>query len=320
MNFSRIVVLALAAVTLWNPASLQAQDILKPKFGLFAGANLTTMFGPAEEGVTENHKLTIQITAGATVKLPLHERFGLTAGVSFVQRGSIFSAESNNSFLKLPAYGAEQPIAYGYTVSGNTYTKRTDKNYRRRKGINVVNGYIEVPVLFYAEAIDNRLEFEFGASIGFLVSSEGLGTIKFGDEEILNVDNPKRGEFIEVDLDHKYIIDDIGTINSTANRSSRIDGTTRYYPNNLGAYYLTDEPTRTGDGFYRTVDVGLQAGISYYFTPGLRLGTRFYYGLTDVTNTTYDYSFQNLNSDGTYIQRNDFDRNFGCQIFVGLQF
>lgn len=318
MNFIKLLKYSIFFLALIYAKQSLAQGILKPKFGLRAGASFSTMFGPDEAGVDEERKLTVRVAAGVSVKVPFHERFGMNAEVAFVQKGAYCTASAENSFLKLPQFLTEQPIIYGYNKSGNTYTKRTDKNYKKRNGLNITNGYIEVPVMFYVEPVDDKLQIDLGASIGFLISSQALGTLKFGEADILDASNPDASQFIEMNLDYKYIQNEIGE--HSGSTSAKIDGTTRYYPSQPAAYYLTDETAKNDLNYFNLLDIGLQAGISYYFTPGLRIGTRFNYSLIDITTNKYDYSFKDLNSDGTYIIRDDHDVNFGFQIFVGLQF
>lgn len=320
MNFIRTIQIIVCLICFLSAYTIQAQDLFKPKFGLRAGASFATMFGPEENGVNENHKLTVRVSAGGTLKFPLHERFGLAAELMFVQKGTYFTADAENAFLKLPGFNTEQALIYGYTKTGSTYTKRTDKNYKRRVGMNIINAYIEIPVMFYFEAVDDRLQFDVGGGIGFLIDSKALGTIKFGEASILNADNPDITQFIEMDLDYKMIKDEIGATYDATSKSAKIDGTTRYYPRGPSSYYFTDVTDKAGEHIFKTVDLTLQAGVSYYFTPGLRLGLRFSYSFLDITTNKYDYSLKELNADGTYIQRNDHDGNLGFQLFVGLQF
>jgi hypothetical protein len=297
-----------------------AQDLYKPKFGLRAGASLTSMYGPKELGTDEIYKTTVRLAAGGTVMLPLHERFGVIAEVVFVQKGAFHALTTNNSFLKMPAYGTEQAFIYGYNRTGNTYTKRTDINFRRRASLNTINAYVEIPVMFYYELMDDRLQLDLGVGIGFLVDSKGLGTIKFGDAEILEAANPDASQFIEMDLDYKMLRDDIGELSASTAKTAKIDGTTRYYPRSPAAYYFTDVEDKEGQNRFQTIDFTLQTGVSYYFTPGLRVGARFGYSLLDVTTDKYDYSTSDLTEEGEYIERQDRDGNIGVQIFVGLQF
>ena len=313
--YGLIIVLGLCTTTL-----TKAQDLFKPKFGLRAGASLTSMFGPEEEGTEELYKTTVRLSAGATVKFPLHERFGLGAEVIFIQKGAFHAITSENSFLKMPAYGTEQAFIYGYNRTGNTYTKRTDTNFKRRASLNIINAYVEIPIMFYYELLDDQLQLDIGVAVGFLVDSKGLGTIKYGDINILDASAPDPTQFIEMDLDYKMLRDEIGALATTTAKTAKIDGTTRYYPSNPAAYYFTDVEDKANENIFKTVDFTLQAGLSYYFTPGLRLGARFGYSLLDVTTNKYDNSTLNLTEEGDYIQRDDKDGNIGVQIFVGLQF
>jgi len=320
MNFIRTIQVSSLILCFLMSYTTQAQDLFKPKFGLRAGASFSTMFGPQEAGVEENNKLTVRVAAGGTVKIPLHERFGIAAEVVFVQKGTYYSASADNSFLKLPPYGTEQSLIYGYNKVGSGYEKITDKNYKRRVGMNIINAYIEIPVMFYFEVLDDRLQFDLGAGIGFLIDSKALGTIKYGAADILNADNPDPTQFIEMDLDYKMIKDELGALYDGTAKSAKIDGTTRYYPRGPSAYYFTDVEDKANEHIFKTIDLTLQAGVSYYFTPGLRMGLRFSYSMLDITTNKYDYSIKDLNSDGSYIQRNDIDGNLGFQLFVGLQF
>lgn len=303
-----------------QPTTAQEQFLFKPKFGLRAGASFTSMFGPEEANVSEEYKTTVRLSAGATVRFALHERFGLAAEVVFVQKGAFYGATSTNSFLKLPSYATEQPIIYGYNRTNADYVKRDDINFRKRTSLNIVNGYIEVPILFYYEAIDDRLQFDLGVGVGFLIDSKARGTIKFGENDVFEKPVPNPGEFIEMDLDYRMLQDKIGAAYNTSSRSAKLDGTTRFYPIGPSSYYFTDETDKNGENIFNTVDLTLQVGASYYFTPGLRVGARFGYSLMDITNERYDYSHLNVNTDGTYIKRDDFDGNIGVQVFVGLQF
>lgn len=318
MKFNKTIAAIFALLLIGTTTSVQAQ-FLKPKFGIRAGINLSTMMGDKEAGTTEGDRLSVLIGVAGSIKLPLHDRFGLMAEVGFVQKGSFHYKEAENSFLKLPAYEGQQDVTYGYSNAAGVFTKRTDKNYKKRVGMNVINGYIEVPILFYAEVVEDKIELEFGPSLGFLISSRSLGTLKFGPADVLNAAEPDAAEFVEMDLDYKYLQDEANALYSDISRSAKLNGATRYYPSGPSAYYLTDGGEKTGN-YFQTLDLGLQFGGSYYFSKGLKLGFRFQYSLLDITNDKYDYSFSELNTDGTYKTLQHRDANFGCQIFVGLQF
>lgn len=299
---------------------LNAQDGRKIKFGLRAGTNLSTILGPQEDGVIEDsYQLRAKIVAGALVKIPFNERFGFIGEVDYIQKGAYQRFEADGSFLKLPAYGNQAAI---------TYQNNTD--WKKIIGVNLINSYIEVPLLFYAQPIKDKLEFEFGPSISFLVSSVGLGTLKFG--ETLDNDPSDPSKFFEFDLDYKFFKDKVGEIGNELSKSAKLNGATRTYPQGPKAYYFQNYPeTATEpinpydysikvDPAYNIIDIGVNLGASFFFTPGLRVGARANIGLIDLTIDEYDLSNKELNTDGTYKLTGHFDMNFGIQIFVGLQF
>ena len=298
--------LAIFSLFVCFAGSLQAQ-LYKPKFGLRAGGNVTTIFGDKEEGLTESYGIATRISIGATMKIALHERFGVSTELAFTQRGAPYSSSTDNSYLKLPNYGNSNAVKY--------------TGYKRTYDVNVVNGYVEIPILGYAELIKDKLKLDIGASIGFLVSSSSLGTLKYGEAQYIDAETPDLSKFIEINLTNNYLSQDIGeTAATSGTRSVKLDGTSRTYPSEIGAYYLNDYTEKEGENVFKTVDFGLQAGLSYNLTQGLLVGSRVYYGLTDITNTRYDFSQLELNTNGSYKALEHKDSNFGVSFFIGLQF
>jgi hypothetical protein len=298
--------LAIFSLFVCFAGSLQAQ-LFKPKFGLRAGGNVTTILGDKEEGLTESYGTATRISIAATMTLPLHERFGLSTELAFSQRGASYSSSTENSYLKLPSYANSNPTKY--------------TGYKRTYDVNIINGYVEIPVLGYVELIKDKLKLDLGASIGFLVSSSSLGTLKYGEAQYIDAETPDLSKFIEMNLTNNYLNQDIGeTPVTSGSRAVKLDGTSRTYPSEIGAYYLNDYTEKESTNTFKTVDFGLQAGLSYNLTQGLLIGSRVYYGLTDITNTRYDFSQLELNSDGSYKTLEHKDSNFGISFFVGLQF
>lgn len=295
------------ALTLFvSSGAVQGQDL---KYGLRAGINMSTIFGPSELGpegeALENHRLTTKIAFGATLRYPINKSIGLATELSFVQRGSNYSYEGTG-YIRLPDYQNQ----------GEIFFEGHNKNIL----INNSNSYLEVPILFYATLIPERLQFEFGPSVGFLIISRGLGTLKYTDPN-------SPSNLIEMDMNHRYLSDQPGETADIPNgfggfiaagdRTGRVDGTTVTFPQSIGAYYFEDE--KQGNVF-NTVDLGLNAGFAFFFTPGVRVGLRAYYGFLDVTNSRYHYEQQRLAADRSYIRRDVQDRNFGIQLYLGLQF
>jgi hypothetical protein len=271
------------------------------KFGFRAGATVATMFGPLEtDGAgneLEKYKFSAKLSVGGTVSLALTERIGLCAELLFSQKGATYRFEADNSYLKLPATGQDY---FGH---------------KRIVSYNLTNGYVEVPILFYVQPIKDRLQLDFGPSISFLISSRALGIIKYG---VIDPNNPNAEEFLEMEFDHKYLKDEAGALaTNSVNKTAKLDQTSITYPSRLGGYYFFNE--KKGPAF-SNIDFGLNFGASLFFTKGLRIGARAYYGLVDITNNNYDVQQTSLDANNQYILRQDKDITFGLQIFVGLQF
>jgi hypothetical protein len=277
------------------------------KFGFRAGAALTTIFGPSEKDDSgnslESYNLAARICVGGTVSLPFNDRFGIGAEVLFSQKGAMHRYESDNSYLKLKGSVADPG------------SEQTFFGHKKILSKNITNGYIEVPLTFYAFAIKERLMFEFGPSVSFLISSESLGILKYG---IIDPNNPNAADFLEMEIDYKAYQDQAGAFAAGAvDKSGKLDQTSIVYPSKIGSYYFFDE--KRGN-LTNMIDFGLNFGASFFFTKGLRIGTRVYYGLTDVTNNIYDINQKNLDTNNQFILREDNDTNFGIQLFIGLQF
>jgi hypothetical protein len=285
---------------------LKAEAQIDFKFGFRAGATLSQMFGPKETDAAgaslESYKMTARICVGGTFAMPINDYVGLGAEVLFSQKGALHRFEADNSYLRLDG-----------TVS-NMNASQTFTGHKRIRSVNITNGYVEIPVTFYAFAIKDRLMFDFGPSISFLVSSRSLGILKYG---VIDPVNPDPADFLEIELDLRGT-DDAGALADRAvDKTGKLDQTTIVYPSRIGSYYNFNEKK---GGLFNSIDYGLNFGASLFFTKGLRVGTRVYYGLADVTNNNYDVQQSSLDSNKEFIFRKDRDTNFGVQMFIALQF
>jgi hypothetical protein len=276
------------------------------KFGFRAGATISTMFGPMEKDdqdiSLEKYRATARICVGGTISMPLTNRLGLSAEVLFSQKGAMHRFEADNSYLRLDG-----------TVSNMT-SSQTFIGHKRIRSVNITNGYVEIPITFYAYAIKDRLMFDFGPSISFLVTSRSLGILKYG---VIDPVNPDPTAFMEIELDLRNN-DEAGALAQGAlDKTGKIDQTTIVYPSRVGSFYNFDEKK---GGLFNSIDYGINLGASLFFTKGLRVGTRVYYGLADVTNNRYDVQQRSLNTNREFIFRKDRDTNFGVQMFIALQF
>lgn len=271
------------------------------KFGFRAGGAMTTILGPKETDTDgnplEKYKISTKLCVGGIVSLPFNDNLGLTAEVLFSQKGALYRFEAENSYLKLPS-------------TGQTY-----EGHKRIVSYSITNGYIEIPVMFYVQPIKERLQLDFGPSISFLVTSRALGIIKYG---VIDDVNPNAEDFLEIEYDYKFLKDEAGALASgSVNKVAKLDQTSIDYPSSIGGYYFFGEKKGT---YFSNLDFGLNFGASLFFTKGLRVGVRAYYGLLDISNNNYDVQQTALDANKEYIFRKDKDVNFGLQFFVGLQF
>ncbi len=270
------------------------------KFGFRAGVNISTIFGPAELDdagtALDRYSPAARIAVAASASYPFTDRMGMTLELAFLQTGATYRFESDNAYLKLPELGLFE-------------------GHQRIASYNITNGYIHVPLLFYFQPIKERLHIEFGPSVSFLINSTALGIIKYG---VIDLDNPNAADFLEMEFDAKYLKDKPNelAIGSTI-RGAKLDQTSVSYPSRLGGYYFFNEDNGP---YYSRLDIGLNLGASIFLTKGLRIGTRVYYGLSDITNNAYDVQQSKVDDNKQFIFRTDRDINFGVQVFVGLQF
>jgi hypothetical protein len=271
------------------------------KLGLRAGINLANINGESEKddagNELENNALRTRIAVGLTGRWKAGERFGLSGELLFIQKGSYYRYEGA-SYMAFPELN-----------------NQVFEGHNRVMAINIINGYLEVPVSFYYEIVDDKLMLDAGVAAGFLITSRGLGVLKYTDAAAPD-------DLIEYDLDYRYNSDKAGAVTTSSNttvtnRTGRIAGTTIVHPSSIGAYYF--DAAKTGN-FYNVFDLSVNVGLSFYLSEGLRFGTRFQYSLLDITNNQYDKSLYKLDANRLAIPRSDIDKNIGVQVFIGLQF
>ena len=109
---------------------------------------------------------------------------------------------------------------------------------------------------------------------------------------------------------------DCGEAKTATANSVSINGDTYSYPQIVGAYYfMTDAERKLRGNYFNMFDITANVGMTYRFSGSLRVGARWQYSLTDVTNNKHDYSLVTRN-----LKRNDTDRNMGFQVFVSFGF
>lgn len=269
-------------------------------YGFKAGISLAQYDGPSEIGpngeALESNASSSGFHIGASFKYKLGDLAGFRAELLYSQRGTAYKYDGPSYYVLRGNPPGLPPI----TLQGT-----------RNQSINVANSFIDVPVSFYYKL--KGFELSGGFNFGFLISSVGGGEIDF------NGKSPITGHSVapfNVTLDYNYKSDKAGEA-STTTQDVNVDGRIYPIPTTLGAYY--DFTVKDKDMF-NSLDMGLVAGLSYFFNEGLFVGVRYLHGFGDVDRNEYDISLQNINSDQSFIRRADENKSSSWQFSVGFEF
>ena len=286
-------------VLLFLSVSLQSQEIA---YGFKAGLNFSRLDGDSEMDAAgnsvEQEEMATGFHVGAEVKFKFTELMGLKTGLVFSQRG-----------------GERRFDGEGFQFFIADSENRVKAEGTRRTVVNVTNSYLDVPLTGYA-LLWERLEIFAGGQISFLVGSNGTGDFSFDGNSVVS----NTPILIESQLlSHNYYNDgspNLEDIQELELFTVQADGEFITIPEEVTAYYNFGEK----DGsIYNVLDLGLHAGLSYYFNKGLYTSFTFQYGLLDATRDRYDVS--QVMSDGLeYIERDDVDRNLSLQVSIGFSF
>jgi len=179
--------------------------------------------------------------------------------------------------------------------------------------LDISTGGLEIPISLHLKTLE-KWEIFGGAYVNFIFSSIGSGNLKFGPENEFVEHSFTQGQF------HNYRNDEPGDRNST-NFSQpitlRANGIKAQVNQLVGAYVLEDEDRGKR---IRTLDYGFLGGVSYYLNRGLYLSLRAEVGMRDMTNNNAEYSYAEINDDGTFVYSDDFDRSFTIGLSLGFKF
>jgi hypothetical protein len=265
-------------------------------FGFRAGLDYSKLSGPSETGPNgeklESYTNDKGFHIGGAITYKFSDLAGARFEFMFTQRGSKYEYSG-------PSY---------YVLGRKTVSSITLMGTRvQTQHIN--NAYFDFPLLAYYKI--GKLEVFGGLNTGLMISSTGGGTINF-----TGVSNGKPVDPFQLSLDYNYKSDKAGEA-SVERTVIIVNGLTYPEPTYQGAYYEFD--TR-GKMQFKTLDMGLIAGLSYYINEGFFFSWRYIYGLGDVDRNQYDISLQTLNSNGTHVQRADSNRSLSMQFSVGFSF
>lgn len=280
-----------------------SQDI---KIGVRTGLSFYKLSGPLETNETQS--LASGFVFGITGQYNITESFGVRTELSYVQKSS--QQEYTERFFTIikPDLGSAgvRSVLYG----GDRYTLE--------KRFNVFS----IP-LHAVYRPTRKIEIFGGVDIDFTAGTIGEGNMSFRNNEFdteisyiqalnYNYSNNLAQEFFAPSASFNLIIDFDLDQDGVAEKVN--------VPKTIPAYYYFDYDEDENFKTFKTFDVALAAGASYYINPGLYIRAKINYGLRDTTFEEFDYSLQDVNDDATFIFRDDYDRKIGGQISLGFQF
>ncbi len=278
-------------ILLFSAVNLSAQSV---SGGFKVGANFSKISGPSEMNNGKNLEINNfdnGFHLAAIVNFRLSDVLGLRSELAYSQKGTDYT-------FKGPSYWFFYPDAN---------TTITSDNGTRATRLFVTNSYFEIPVMIFGKI--GKFELSGGASVAFLIGSKATGEIKYS--------SPTIDPFI-ISLNYNYNKDKpmkelVPDQPSQLVRSAGVDIPA---PTEIGAYY---EALGATDKLYNSVDVGLNAGLSYFLNKGLFIGLRVNYGLLDVTKKEQDISFSSYDTaTKTFVTKDDIDKNISFQLSIGF--
>lgn len=294
INMLRTIVLGIGCLMCAWSLNAQNDNI---GFGFRAGASIARLNGPSEigpDGATlEEYSMARGFHIGAAVSYKFTDLVGMRAEMIYSQRGTVYDYNG-------PSY---------YVLGrGNVLTNTISGT--RVQTLNVSNTFLDIPLMAYYKI--GSFELSGGVNMGVLVSSSAGGSTDFTGVSALGTPVAP----FEVTLRHNYKKDQAGGASSEL-QDVVVDGRTYTVPQTVYAYY--EFPTRDKDQ-YKTIDFGLVGCASFFINEGLFLSVRYIHGMGDVDRNDYDVSLQNLQQDGSFVQRQDVNKSQAWQFSVGFSF
>ena len=266
--------------------------------GFRAGLNFMTIDGDREGNgnmTFERFNRTTGFHVGATFAYGFTDLVGVKANFMYTQKG-YERVYDGPGFLFL-YQNANDMAGTAQTAS------------RVVSEIDVVNSYIEIPVVGYYKI--GPVEIEGGLYAGFLVNSRASGALRYN----LPVLGPD--EELVVNVEANYFTDEAGFASRLAVAETPLPGSSGqvFPPSIIGAYY-----NNTDDGrLYQSLDFGAIGGVAVALNNGLFLGLRYQLGLSDITRGENDLAAQ-LENGQRQFNTEDEDRYRVIQASIGFRF
>ena len=285
--------LSLLLITICVIGQVQGQGF---NLGIRAGLAQSKFIGPIESGLDESFGLAGGFHFGINFQWNFTDVLGLKTEFMYNQKGSAYNMSSDNG-------------AYVFNDAANGISNVVFRDESIVK-LKHSNAYIQFPQTLNVQ-ISPKIEVFGGGYISFLLSPVATGTISFGGDDLDTEHSFVQG------LNFNYFSDP-----SFLNRPEQI--LIRVNGDNVDLNTPVDSRdfwnNRVAESRFKSIDYGLIGGASYYLNRGLYIMGRVEYGLQDVTRDISDYSFGDVNDDGSLIFRQDNDYNLSIQLSIGFKF
>jgi len=305
MRFGKFIIflaLVCASVT-----QMKAQEY---NIGIRAGLNFGQYLGPQIPDL-EKFSISNGFHFGINFSYNLSDVLALRGEILYNQNGTRYSYEGDG-WYKFTRGVIDTPSGIPSIYSINEIVR--DKT---KIDLDISSGGVAVPISLHLKTLE-KWELFGGGYINFIFSSIGTGNWKFGPDFESGVESPEHA-FIQGQF-HNYRSDEIGDINSrnfTQPITLRANGVKAQIQSLVGAYALNTQDTGNR---LRSLDYGFLGGVSYYLNRGLYLSLRADLGMRDMTNNNAEYSYAEIEDDGSFIYSDDFDRNFTIGLSLGFKF
>ncbi len=267
--------------------------------GVKIGLNFSNIKGPSELGLkdvkleqTDNYT---GFMIGPSFAYSFTDNFGLRGEFLYSKKGMKYSYDGPSSRI--------------FVTDGDLIEIATNGTSKINYTVN--HTCMDIPLMAFARYKKFEVSGGFYASLLFSRVADGIMEYKWtntdGSDGIINPllqYNYTRDKFGEGDnaQTETAFFNDFQTVKSTI-------------PKTFGAYY--DNKEDLGNK-YNFLDYGVSVGASFFMNQSLFIGGRLQYGLADLTRTKADVSISQKSPDSLYILRDDKDRNYTIQVFVGF--
>ena len=264
--------------------------------GFRAGLNFSRFDGPtAQDGSGQSVESFNPLTGfsiGATAVYGFTDLVGLKADLMYSQKGAEYVYDGPSYFVFYNPNTGNETL----TLAGN-----------RRVDNNIINTYLDLPLQAYFRL--GKLEISGGVSMGFLITSQGAGGLRFTPTESSIAP-------FSVTLDENYLRDSRAAATIKEGESRFFSNKAVNFPTTVGAYY---DSTAEDKPLFNRIDMGLVGELSYFMNKGLFLSGRLNYGLSDITRNSQHVSLVQRSS-GQYNLREELHRNLALQAGIGFRF